>query len=62
MMNLGLRPLEYFHYTRKNFIIVVKCTETSVFKNGSCSVDQRNQHFIVVDTTAYGWIYPEPSK
>ena len=36
-------------------------------KNGSCSVDQRNQHllklnFITVDTTAYSWIYPEPSK
>jgi len=30
-------------YKEKSFIIVVKSTETFVFKNGSCSVDQRNQ-------------------
>ena len=46
---------------------MVKSTENFVFKNGSCSVDKKNQlllklKFIAVDTTVYGWIYPEPNK
>jgi len=33
-------------YKKKSFIIVFKSTETFVFKNGICSVDQRNQHLL----------------
>jgi hypothetical protein len=46
MTNLGLQPLEYFIIQEKSFIIVVKSTETFVFKNGSCLDDQRNQHLL----------------
>ena len=58
MTNLGLLPLEYLHYTRKIFIIVVKSTENFVFKNGSCSVDQRTQHFLKQKTLLVWTLQP----
>jgi len=35
-----------FIIQEKSFIIVVKSTETFVFKNDGCSVDQRNQYLL----------------